>query len=90
MAHYNIEIGKIFLNDKNINEIFTDEWRDQCGIVLQDGKIFSGTIAENIAISDNEINFEQLIEVCQAANILDFIKSPDFDTLSPNPHIQTV
>jgi ABC-type multidrug transport system fused ATPase/permease subunit len=23
----------------NINEIFADEWRNQCGIVLQDGKI---------------------------------------------------
>jgi len=90
LAYYNIEKGNIFLNDKNINEIVADQWRNQCGTVLQDGKIFSGTIAENIAFSDDEINLERLIEVCRAANILDFVKSlpMNFDTKIGNAGMQ--
>jgi ATP-binding cassette subfamily B protein len=90
LAYYNIECGNIYLNNININEIFADEWRNNCGIVLQDGKIFSGTIAENIAFSDSEINLDRLIHVCKIANILDFVKHlpMKFDTKIGNAGIQ--
>ena len=90
LAYYPIEHGNVYLNDKSINEIFASEWRSNCGIVLQDGKIFSGTIAENIAISDNEIDFDRLIHVCKLANILDFIGNlpMKFDTKIGNAGIQ--
>jgi ATP-binding cassette subfamily B protein len=90
LAYYNIKNGAIFLNDNNINDIFADEWRNQCGIVLQDGKIFSGTISENIAFSDNTINYDRLIEVCQVANILNFIRTlpMKFDTKIGNIGMQ--
>jgi len=90
LAYYTIEYGCIYLNDKNINEIFASEWRSNCGIVLQDGKIFSGTIGENIAISDDEIDYDRLIQVCKLANILDFIGSlpMKFDTKIGNAGLQ--
>ncbi|MCL1934291.1 MAG: peptidase domain-containing ABC transporter [Candidatus Azobacteroides sp.] len=90
LAYYSIEHGSIYLNDKNINDIFASEWRSNCGIVLQDGKIFSGTIAENIALSDDEIDFDRLIHVCKLANILDFIGNlpMKFDTKIGNSGIQ--
>jgi ATP-binding cassette subfamily B protein len=90
LAYYHIEHGNIYLNDKNINEIFSDEWRNNCGIVLQDGKIFSGTIAENIAISDPEIDLDKLIRVCKASSILDFISHlpMKFDTKIGSSGIQ--
>ncbi|MCL2313115.1 MAG: peptidase domain-containing ABC transporter, partial [Firmicutes bacterium] len=90
LAYYNIENGKILLNDQNINEVIADEWRNQCGIVLQDGKIFSGTISENIAFSEENIHFERLKEVCQASNILSFIEQlpMKFDTKIGNVGMQ--
>ena len=90
LAYYPIENGNIYLNDKNSNEIFASEWRNSCGIVLQDGKIFSGTIADNIAISDDKIDFDRLIHVCKIANILDFIGSlpMKFETKIGNAGIQ--
>ncbi|MDR2065869.1 MAG: peptidase domain-containing ABC transporter [Prevotellaceae bacterium] len=90
LAYYNIENGNIYLNNTNINEIFADEWRNSCGIVLQDGKIFSGTIAENIAISDDKIDLDRLIHVCTITNILDFIKHlpMKFDTKIGNAGMQ--
>jgi len=67
-----------------------EEWRNLCGIVLQDGKIFSGTISENIAFSEENINFDRLKEVCQASNILNFIEQlpMKFDTKIGNIGMQ--
>jgi len=90
LAYYTTERGNICLNEKNINEIITSEWRGNCGIVLQDGKIFSGSIVDNIAISDDDVDFDRLIHVCKLANILDFIGSlpMKFNTKVGNAGIQ--
>ncbi|MDR0294949.1 MAG: ATP-binding cassette domain-containing protein [Prevotellaceae bacterium] len=90
LAYYPIEHGNIYLNDKNINEVFATEWRNNCGIVLQDGKIFSETIAENIAISDEKRDIDRLVHVCKLANILDFIGNlpMKFDTKIGNAGVQ--
>lgn len=50
-------------------------WRQLCGAVMQDGFIFNDSIARNIAIGQEEIVQERLIESCRIANIYDFILS---------------
>ena len=50
-------------------------WRDKCGVVMQDGFIFSDTIARNIVVSEGEINEELLLHAVKMANIQDFIES---------------
>jgi ATP-binding cassette subfamily B protein len=46
-----------------------------CGAVMQDGFIFSDTIANNIAISGQDINYEKVVEAAKIANIHEFIES---------------
>jgi ATP-binding cassette subfamily B protein len=65
-----IKIGET--NYKNINPSF---WRNQCGAVLQDGFIFNNSIAQNIALGDEVIDFIKLVHCCKKANILSFIES---------------
>jgi ATP-binding cassette subfamily B protein len=65
-----IKIGE--LNIKNINGRF---WRQKCGAVMQDGFIFSDTIARNISVSDEYIDRDKLMHAVQIANIQDFIES---------------
>lgn len=74
----NIQIGKI-----GLNRIDTKYWRNQCGAVMQDGFIFSDTIAKNIAISDDMIDLERLAYAVEVANLKEFInKCPlKFDTM---------
>lgn len=48
-------------------------WRRQCGVVMQDGVIFSESIARNIAADDNEIDRTRLHEAARIANIHDYI-----------------
>jgi len=50
-------------------------WRKQCGAVLQDGYIFSDTIARNIAVGYEHPELSRLIAASKAANILSFIES---------------
>ncbi len=47
LAYYRTTEGDILLNEHNISDIISNSWRSKCGIVLQDGQIYSGTIADN-------------------------------------------
>ena len=50
-------------------------WREDCGVVMQDGFIFSDTIARNIAPGEENIDKKRLLEAAKVANIADFIAS---------------
>jgi ATP-binding cassette subfamily B protein len=50
-------------------------WHSQCASVMQEGFIFSESIAKNIAIADEYPDYEKLIHACKTANILDFVES---------------
>ncbi|MCM1313666.1 MAG: peptidase domain-containing ABC transporter [Roseburia sp.] len=65
-----IKIGKLSLSDYNMRW-----WRRQCGVVMQDGVIFSESIARNIAIDDNEIDEVRLKTASHIACIDGFIDS---------------
>jgi ATP-binding cassette subfamily B protein len=57
----------------NIQMMSPDLWRRQCGVVMQDGFIFSDTIARNIALGEHDIKVEQLLYAAKMACIDDFI-----------------
>lgn len=57
------------------DNIGAGNWRDLCGAVMQDGFIFNDTIAKNIALGKDEIDFELLINSCKIANIYSHIES---------------
>lgn len=50
-------------------------WRDNCGVVMQDGFIFSDSIAKNIVVNDDIVDQERLIRAVKLANIQDYIES---------------
>ncbi|MDX1284893.1 MAG: peptidase domain-containing ABC transporter, partial [Draconibacterium sp.] len=50
-------------------------WRDNCGVVMQDGFIFSDSIAKNIVVNDEKVNEERLLDAVKMANIQDYIES---------------
>jgi len=66
--------GIISLGNNDITKINCNEWRKKCGVVMQDGYIFSGTIAENIAISEDKPDIEKLEKAVKLACLEDFIK----------------
>ena len=67
--------GKIQLGNANLNEFNLGWWRSQCGAVMQEGYLFSDTIARNIAISDDEPDIERIRYAAHVANIADYIEA---------------
>lgn len=75
LAYYPVSSGSILLDYENINEVHSNEWRKKCGIVLQDGTIFSSSIAENIAFAEKFVDEDKIINACKIACIFDFVNS---------------
>lgn len=69
-AEGDISIGSTKL--ENISKVF---WRDKCGGVMQDGFIFSDTIARNIATGDETVDDQRLLTAMEIANISNYVSS---------------
>ncbi len=65
--------GQILLGDTPLENYSIREWRKQCGVVMQDGFIFSDSIAGNIAPGVEQIDKERLRHAAEVANIHGFI-----------------
>ena len=79
---YDIDEGKITIDDINIRDMRIYDLRKNIGIVAQDVFIFGGTVKENIAYGDFDATDEQIIAAAKLANIHDFITTLDkgYDT----------
>lgn len=73
LGYYEPTRGEIFIGNTNFKNINTNSWRRKCAAVMQDGFIFSVSIAENIAISEPCIDKDKLYYAASLANIHDFI-----------------
>lgn len=67
--------GAIRLGDVNLHNIRQAVWRSRCGAVLQEGYIFSDSIARNIGMGAEIIEERKLLHAARIANIQGFIES---------------
>ncbi len=75
LKYYDPTQGVILVDQKNLMNFELEEWRESYGAVLQDGFIFSESIARNIATSDEVVNEKRLMQAIKIANLEDFIDS---------------
>jgi ATP-binding cassette subfamily B protein len=75
LKFYEPSSGEIRSGLVSISGINPHHWRSQCGVVMQDGFVFSDTIAHNIAVGQEHIDFARLRYAVRVANIEDFISS---------------
>lgn len=66
--------GDIYMDGVNFEDLSAREWRNQCGTVMQDGFIFSDTIANNIAVDGRKIMEDRLVEAVRTANLQDYLR----------------
>lgn len=74
LGFYPLNKGEIKVNGNLLERYSINEWRKRCGIVMQDGFIFSDTIARNIAPADEVVDRDKLIHAATVACIIDFIE----------------
>ncbi|HND89024.1 MAG TPA: ATP-binding cassette domain-containing protein, partial [Saprospiraceae bacterium] len=61
------------VGDLNLNNLNSSVWRAHCGGVMQDGYLFSDTIARNISLGEDNIDRIRLLYAARVANIQHFI-----------------
>jgi ATP-binding cassette subfamily B protein len=67
--------GEILLGGVSIDSYSQQQWRKKCGVVMQEGFIFSDTIAGNIGIGDDIPDPEKISKAVETANIESFIEA---------------
>jgi len=73
LGYYPALGGKITIGGTDVNTLNKKWWRRQCGVVMQDGVIFSESIARNIAVDDNEIDRQRLQKAAEITCIHDYV-----------------
>ena len=73
LGYYPVLEGQINIGNTDINKLNKKWWRRQCGVVMQDGVIFSESIARNIAVDDGDIDKERLLKATEIACIKDYV-----------------
>lgn len=83
LGYYPVMDGHIYIGYSPLSKYSLKWWRRQCGVVMQDGVIFSESIARNIAVDDGEIDKERLMKTAEIANVKDFVMALPlrFDTI---------
>ena len=66
---YKPSFGDIKMDTMNVDAINLRQWRNLCGVVMQDGKVFSDTIINNIVLDADHIDYDRLHEVCKIAQL---------------------
>ncbi|MEM8907820.1 MAG: ATP-binding cassette domain-containing protein, partial [Bacteroidota bacterium] len=74
LGFYEPTEGSIRLGGVYLGNIRKRLWRSRCGAVMQDGYIFTDTIANNIAESEEQVNKSKLLKAVKVANIQEFIE----------------
>lgn len=72
LKFYQPNKGNMFLGGYNFKSLHHGKWRENCGVVMQDGQLLSGTISDNIALGQETDN-KRIIEAAKMANIDSFI-----------------
>ena len=67
--------GRILFDDKDLESINKNSLRQHIGTVMQDGKLFAGTIYDNIVISNPGLKPEEVWKAAEKACIADDIKA---------------
>ena len=75
LGFYEPNKGSIKIGETPLTVINPHLWRSKSGSVMQDGFIFSDTIAQNIGVGDDYVDIEKLRHAVTVANIRDFIDS---------------
>jgi len=74
LRYYNPSEGNIYLENYLVSNFHTSAWRQACGVVMQEGFIYSDSIARNIALGAEHVDYQRLVYSVRMANIQDFIQ----------------
>ncbi len=75
LGFYIPQKGTLTLSGYNVSEVDNQDWLSHCGVVMQEAKIFSGTIIENISLSDDKPDTQKALSILDVVGLKDFVNS---------------
>lgn len=75
LGFYKPDKGDISVENFSLNSISPKAWRQECGVVMQEGYVFNDSIAKNIAVGEDFIDRDKLAHAINVANISDYIEA---------------
>ncbi len=75
LKFYEATAGRVSLGSTDLGQITQTAWREQCGVVMQEGYIFNDTIAGNVAVGDEVVDKQKLSNAIDMANLREFVES---------------
>ncbi|WP_413666693.1 peptidase domain-containing ABC transporter [Mucilaginibacter sp. Mucisp86] len=76
LCYYPSNEGDIWLGKRRLSSVHPDNWRTNCGVVLQDGHIFAGTILFNVALCEpEEVDMPRFIEAINVACLAEMLEA---------------
>ena len=73
LKFYEPNTGEVNIGNTQLKNISQKAWRSNIGAVMQEGFIFSDTIANNIAIGVDKVDKERLVYAADVANIKEYV-----------------
>lgn len=74
VGFYSPTHGELRVGDVSLSEMSKKAWRENIGVVMQDGFIFADTIARNVVMLENGVVAPRLVQAAKAANLDTYIK----------------
>ncbi len=75
LGYYTPTSGSIQVGDHNLNDLSIKTWRSLCGVVLQEGYLFSDTITRNIAVEGGDIQEAAFWNAVEVSNLNEFVEN---------------
>lgn len=75
LGYYTPNEGKINIGNDDLEDYNLTWWRGECGAVMQEGYLFSDSIARNIAPMDDEVDIDRMRYSAGVANIADYVEA---------------
>ncbi|MDB4952275.1 MAG: apxIB 3 [Gemmatimonadetes bacterium] len=67
--------GELTVGGTPLGSLSARTWRSHCGAVMQDGQLFSDTIAGNVAVGDEVVDQRRLLHAVTVANIREYVEA---------------
>jgi ATP-binding cassette subfamily B protein len=82
MRFYDVDAGRILIDNVDITSVSRSSLRSQIGMVLQDAWLFAGSVYDNIAYGRPDARYDEVVDAAKAAYVDRFVHTlPDgYDT----------
>lgn len=72
LGFYIPQKGKLLLSNCDVRDMDNGDWLKHCGVVMQEAKIFSGTIIENISLSEEKPDLDKALKLLETVGLKSF------------------